>query len=158
MATDDPISHDEYLALLAARVGKEPSKALPKPKYNDPANQNIQKGLKMHLKAADGKVQEWWIYTRSRDSSHGYPKEAPYCRESVSSRQWDSTSDIADSWAHSAEMEMVDELIDTMDGVHKAAITAEMRNRESGRVWRVTGKYEDAVEALAILLCNNDII
>lgn len=144
----------ELLDLHARRIGKEPSRALPSIKYKNPERHAKAKGVRMELKAADSKLQAWWVYTRLRDSSHGYPKEAPYCREAVSSRQWESTSEIADAWRHSVEMEQVDEIINSPAlSLYRAAICSQMRNYESGaQVWRSSGSYADALDIVDRLL------
>ena len=156
MTDDLPLA--ELLELYAIREGKEPSRALPKNQYGNPERQTRMKGARMHLISALGKLKAWWIYTRLRDRDQGYPSVAPYCKESKSSRQWETTEELIDGWCHNDEMERIDTLIDSMDGVHKAAIVAEMRNQEAARVWRTNGTFERALEEIASLLLYEKII
>lgn len=163
---DEPISTEEWLALHLLRAGKEPSKALPAPKYHDPAT----KGARMYIKQAESKLKAWWVYTRLRDRVGDYPAVSPMFREFVSSwaRDENSTSDLADSITHSVEMEHICLIIDGdperpeypgIADIHKAAIVGQMRKFEvNANVWRYPGDYSVALDVVARLLREAEII
>lgn len=142
----------ELVELHLIRHGKPESNALPSNQYRNPANTATMKGIRMHLKAADIKIQAWWVYSRIRDMELGYPDVSPMFKEVKSSRQWETTDDLVAGWERAGLMEKVDELMESLDGAYRAAIAAEMRNREDGMVWRTGTPYQDALEAVDMLL------
>lgn len=122
----------------------------------------------MYIGQAESKLKAWWVYTRNRDSVGGYPSVSPMFRESVSSRQWDQTSDIADAITHNVEMEHICLIIDGdpdrpeypgIADIHKAAIVGQMRRFEvKANVWRYPGDYSVALDVVARLLREEGII
>ena len=158
---DEPISTEEWLA-LHPEGGKEPSKALPAPKYHDPAT----KGARMYIKQAESKLFTGG-FTR-RDRVGDYPAVSPMFREFVSSWAREFTSDLADSITHSVEMEHICLIIDGdperpeypgIADIHKAAIVGQMRKFEvNANVWRYPGDYSVALDVVARLLREAEII
>ena len=136
MTDDEPITTEEWLALHLIRAGKEPSKALPAPKYHDPASKAIKtKGALMHAKA-DELLQEWWEWSRKYRPHLGVPRIAPYCRESGNvGRQWDDPSDISSDEARRSVMRSVEFCVDSLPTHHSISIGLHMRNRLA-QVWR----------------------
>lgn len=148
----ETLSTEELLSLHFIRVGKEPSKALPSIKYQNPANHAKAKGIRMHLKAADSLLWKWWVYTRRRDNGIG-EGVAHYYRDIKPSRQWDRENDITDSYEHAATLRKIDrDIIPTLKPTQCAAICVEMRNREGARVWRTDGNYGEALADVDIKL------
>lgn len=102
---------------------------------------------------AEELLLEHWYWAKGYRPKLGAPRISPYSRESVSSRQWDNTSDIADESCRRSTMEAVEWCIDALPGYQYAqAIGIEMRNRASGaKVWRAVDcavSYADALTAI----------
>jgi hypothetical protein len=65
---DPPITRDEYLALLAARIGKEPSMALPAHFYSNPQNKEVSvQKTKDAEKLLEVPLDNWIRWGKKRD-------------------------------------------------------------------------------------------
>ncbi|WP_050463263.1 hypothetical protein [Herbaspirillum autotrophicum] len=147
----------DMLALMLARAGKENSRALPARQYGDPAN-HVEFGRAMEYKEiADALLQEWHDWSAAYRPALGMPGCSPSSRQAQSSKQWQSTHEIAEESVRKAEMEVIEWCVDALKPQYRQAIGIEMRNRGSGAmVWRQrapgVASYADALEAILPLL------
>lgn len=114
----------------------------------------------MNKEKADQLLIEWHLWASNWRPDLGVPGCAPECRGSTSSRQWDSTSDIADETCYKLGMDAVQRSFDALDAPFKNAIAMEMRNRASNsQVWKPTmGKtYDEALEAIMVPMRKNGL-
>ena len=89
----------------------------------------------------------------------GIDSTAPYCKQAVSSRQWQDTGEIADSYQHSATLRKIDkEIMQGLEPKDAAAICFEFRNREAGRVWRVAGDYQAALGRVDVMMREKGVL
>ena len=109
---------------------------------------------------ADQLLIEWHMWASSWRPDLGVPGCAPECRGATSSRQWDSTSEIADDTCYKLEMDAVQRSFDALDAPFKNAIAMEMRNRAGNvRTWRSTmgNTYDEALEAIMPVMRKNGL-
>jgi hypothetical protein len=109
---------------------------------------------------ADQLLTEWHLWASSWRPDLGVPGCAPECRGASSSRQWDSTSEIADDACFKLEMDAVQASFDILDAPYKNAIAMEMRNRVSDtKLWvPVMGKtYDEALDAIIPIMNKNGL-
>lgn len=152
----------DILALMLVRDGKERSRALPEYCYHDPANIGINFKRKevtvdrpSAREQADQLLIEWHRWSAAYRPNLGAPRIAPYCQESVSSRQYDAPADLSYDRVHRAQMQAVDFCMDAIAVAMQQAIGTEMRNREvSARVWRSHGNvtYTEALDAIVPIM------
>jgi hypothetical protein len=110
---------------------------------------------------ADALLMEHYFWQKSWREKLGYGNAAPECRQSRSSRQWDSTAEIVDEAVTHLEMEAVDWCMDEIGGEYRQAIGVEMRNREAKvSVWRPTTKrtYTEAVAIIIPLMRRKNLL
>ncbi len=94
---------------------------------------------------------EWYDWSRGYRPDLDSPGCSPACRNSKSSRQWDSTADILREECGQMEMEAVQESYEAIHFHYQSAIGVEMRNRISrAKVWRspFDKTYEEAIEKI----------
>lgn len=102
---------------------------------------------------ADALLVEHYHWQKDWRPSLGTPRCAPECRQAVTSRQWDSTEDLHDSYLHKKEMEAVEWCLDELPSAHRQSIGIEMRNREvKAKVWRAGGTVPTFADALALIM------
>jgi hypothetical protein len=97
---------------------------------------------------ADELLVEWYFWSSGYRPDLDMPGCAPACRDSTSSRQFDTTTEITRDLCDRLDMEAVQYCYDAISFPFQNAIGIEMRNRQvKVRVWRsVMGKtYEEAV-------------
>lgn len=86
---------------------------------------------------ADLLLVDWYVWSMSYRPALGVPGCDPACRQSTSSRQWDTTLEITREVADQLEIEAVQACYDALDLPYQVAIGIEMRNRMSrAAVWR----------------------
>jgi len=86
---------------------------------------------------ADALLIEWYRWSKAYRPALGAPRIAPYCRESTTSKQYDSASDLSHDRVYQNEMKAVDYCMDAIAVDMQQAIGTEMRNREArAKVWR----------------------
>lgn len=110
---------------------------------------------------ADALLVEHYFWQKSWRPKLGYGRCSPECRESISSRQWDTTADITREQADRLDMEAVEWCIDELPGDLRQTINCEMRNREAkASVWRpASGRsYGDAVAAIIPLMRKKSLL
>jgi len=94
----------------------------------------------------DDLLAEWhkWSKAFAILGSHG---TAPMFTGQVSSRQWDSESDVVDGTLHNTQMEAVDFHIGEMKPEHRTAIYLNARNLHTGKqVWNSLRLPSDQTE------------
>lgn len=94
---------------------------------------------------------EWYDWSRGYRPSLGAPGCSPACRDSRSSRQWDTTCEIVRDLADVMEMAAVQAAYDAIHFHFQAAIGVEMRNKISrAKVWRspFPETYTEALEKI----------
>jgi hypothetical protein len=104
---------------------------------------------------ADALLMEHYHWQKTWRPALGAPRCAPECRQAITSRQWDTTEDLHDSYLHAKEMEAVEWCLDELIGELRQVIGVEMRNREAkATVWRPTTKrtYTEAVAVIIPLM------
>jgi hypothetical protein len=100
---------------------------------------------------ADLLLIEWYEWSSGYRPDLDVPGCSPACRDSRSSRQWDSTTDITRELADRLTMEAVQFCYDSIHFHFQNAIGVEMRNRLARvNVWRSPfGRtYDEALEAI----------
>jgi hypothetical protein len=110
---------------------------------------------------ADALLVEHYYWQKTWKPKLGYGMCSPECRQSVSSRQWDSTADITREQADRADMDSVDWCMDELDGESRQIIGCEMRNRDAkASVWRPTTKrtYTEAVAIIIPLMRRKNLL
>ena len=110
---------------------------------------------------ADALLTEHYFYEKPWRPHTGFSKCAPECRQAVSSRQWDSTEDIADDACTRMKMEAVEFCINAVTSECRQAIGIEMKNREAGaQVWRSPSplSYPEAVAMIMPLMRKKDLL
>jgi hypothetical protein len=110
---------------------------------------------------ADALLTEHYYWQKSYREKLGYGNAAPECRQSRSSRQWDSTAEIVDEAVAHLEMEAVDWCMDAATPECRQAIGKEMRNREAGaKVWRSPSPmtYSEALDMIVPMMKKKDLI
>lgn len=101
---------------------------------------------------ADGLLIEWHRWTAMYRPALGVPRVAPYCQQSVTSKQYDDPADLVHDKVYQNEMKAVDYCVCAIAVPMQQAIGTEMRNREAKhKVWRDPGGATYA-EALAAIL------
>lgn len=106
----------------------------------------VNKGIDMiaidETTKADALLMEHYYWQKDWRPALGAPRCSPECRQSVSSRQWDTTEDLHDSYLHKKEMESVEWCLDSIAYPYRQAISIEMLNREAGaHVWQSPAEY-----------------
>jgi hypothetical protein len=104
---------------------------------------------------ADYLLVEWYEWESQWGPKLGAPRVAPYCQQSVSSRQWESSTDASCGRLHVVRMKAVDFCVSKLPTPLRGAIGLEMRNRQvNARVWRqpAGGTFEEAIVALMPIL------
>lgn len=94
---------------------------------------------------------EWYLYSKSWKPALGYPGADPACRQSVSSKQHDTTTEIVEETCDRITIQRTDECVNELDGKYQNAIGCEMRNREVGaKVWhpKMGATYRESVEKI----------
>ncbi|MBW9336218.1 hypothetical protein FEE59_22125 [Herbaspirillum sp. RU 5E] len=91
------------------------------------------------LRRADALLEEWHAWSATYRPALGIPGCSPSSRQAQSSKQWQSTSEIAEESARKAEMESVEWCIDALKLHQRQAIGIEMKNRAvAAKVWRAS--------------------
>jgi hypothetical protein len=106
----------------------------------------------------DGLLAEWhkWAKSFAILGSHG---TAPMFNGLVSSRQWDSESDVIDGDLHHNQMESVDFHISELEPTHRTAIQIQARNLYTGKsVWSSARLPIDVNERTVILAMARNIL
>jgi hypothetical protein len=102
---------------------------------------------------AESLLMDWYRWSAAYRPKLGAPRVAPYCQQSVSSKQYDDPADLAQDRVFQAQMESVDWCIDAIAVPMRQAIGIEMKNREVGRsVWRCPGATSFAVALDAVIV------
>lgn len=147
----------DMLQLMLARDGKEISSAKPIHRYRDPAQQVQLPREEERKRKADALLEEWHAWSAAYRPALGIPGCSPSSRQAQSSKQWQSTYEIADEFARKAEMEAVEWCVDALKFQYRQAIGVEMRNRSAkAKVWRGPtldpNAYREALEDLLPIL------
>lgn len=141
----------DMLSLMLARAGKEKSRALPQRAYQNPES-NVEFGRAMeYKKIADQLLEEWHAWSAQYRPALGVPGCSPASREAQSSKQWQSTAEIAEDSIRRLEMENVEWCVDAIALPCRQAIGIEMKNRAvRARVWSCPGAatYAEALEVI----------
>ena len=70
----------------------------------------------------------------------------------ISSKQWDSESDVTDSALHNAQMKAVDIHVNELDPLHRTALQLQARNLVTGfSVWQSARLPSDVAQRAVIL-------
>lgn len=104
---------------------------------------------------ADQLLDEWHSWSASYRPHLGVPRCSPACRDSQSSKQWDTTTDINNDRVRKAEMDAVEFCVYTLPADYQKAIGIEMRNRQSSaKVWRARNSvtYSSAVDMIVPIM------
>ena len=104
---------------------------------------------------ADRYLEDWYRVTRTYKEKLGYPTIAPYCKQFKSSRQYESTSDLAWQSLSSAMFDKINLSVMALTLPDQAAIQREMKNRFSrAKVWRysLASSYPLALEHVTELM------
>jgi hypothetical protein len=104
---------------------------------------------------ADALLVEWHDWTASYRPALGGDRASATCRQALSSRQYEDSTEASCSGLHATEMKSVAFCVDQLPTAQQLAIGIEMRNRGSGaRVWRNwhADTYENALEAIRPLM------
>lgn len=151
------MTDDQFFGWLA-RQDKPASKALPRHMYGDPANNinfNRNKGADMDRPSdrekADCLLIEHYRWSAAYRPNLGVPRIAPYCKESVTSRQYDDAADLTHDKVYQNEMKAVDFCLDALTVSMQQAIGTEMKNRvATARVWRSPSNvtFSEALDAI----------
>jgi hypothetical protein len=152
------MTEDEFQAWLR-RQDKPPTRALPQSRYRDPATQNFsmrRKGADMDRQSdrekADSLLIEHHRWSAAYRPNLGAPKISPYCRESMTSKQYDDPADLTHDKVYQNEMKAVDYCLDTLPVPMQQAIGTEMRNRvATARVWRSPSNVSFAAALDAVI-------
>lgn len=115
------------------------------------------------LRRADALLEEWHAWSATYRPALGIPGCSPSSRQAQSSKQWQSTTEIAEESARKAEMESVEWCVDALVFSHRQAIGLEMRNRRArARVWnsrsREYGSYGAALEEIMPLMIKRALL
>lgn len=143
---------------VGGRMSQEKSRAQPWYVYRNP-EQHVKLSGKREVivdrmsdrEQADSLLVEWFRWANQWRPNLGAPRIAPYCRQSESSKQYDSTTDLTHDRVHQKEMEAVEFCVDALAVPLQQAIGSEMRNREvNAKVWRnpANRSYSEALEAI----------
>jgi len=100
---------------------------------------------------ADDLLESWHHYSSSYRPNLGVPRIAPYCKQSKSSRQYETASDLTDQHMRKDLAESVEYCVDQLELRHRAAIGIEMKNRAvKARVWscKSASTYAEALQAV----------
>jgi hypothetical protein len=100
---------------------------------------------------ADRLLLDWYEWSRQYRPDLDAPGCSPACRDSRTSRQWDSTTDIAREVADRMEMQAVQDSYDAIPLEYRSAIGVEMRNKLSkAKVWRspYPQTYDEALDLI----------
>jgi len=100
---------------------------------------------------ADALLVEWHDWTASYRPALGSERTSATCRQALSSRQYEDSTEASCSGLYVNEMKSVAFCVDQLPIAQQVAIGIEMRNRGSrARVWRNDNAdtYENAVEAI----------
>lgn len=101
---------------------------------------------------ADALLVEWHQWTAMYKPKLGVPRTAPYCQQSVTSKQYDDPADLSHDRVYQAQMQAVAYCVDTIEVPMQQAIGCEMKNREVNvKVWRSPAGKTYA-EALIVIL------
>ena len=100
------------------------------------------------IKEADELLVKWYRITQGDRGVRWFPRVAPYCRQSKSSRQYQDASDL--SWDSISKIvyEKVTLAVEKLELDDYAAIQQEMKNRQIGRqVWKykTASTYQQAL-------------
>lgn len=148
---------EEKFQAWLIRQDKEKSRALETRYYGDPSKAarftKKEAGELDRLsdrEIADSLLMEWYRWAKEWRPKLGAPRVSPYCRQSVSSRQYDEDAAYDKVWQK--QMEAVDYCVDAIAVSMQQAIGTEMRNRASkAKVWRDPGNKSYLEALLAIL-------
>jgi hypothetical protein len=156
--TGGGVMNDEQFFGWLRRQGKPESKALPSWQYGNPENFTALgqgKGVTVEriseTEQADVMLMEWYRWSKAYRPNLGAQRIAPYCRQSVSSKQYEEASDLTHDRVYQNEMHAVEYCVDALAVPLQQAIGSEMRNREvKAKVWRDPGNasYREALEAV----------
>lgn len=94
---------------------------------------------------------EWYDWSRGYRPDLDVPGCSPACRDSQTSRQWESTTDLARDLADLMELQAVQESYDAIHFHYQSAIGVEMRNKlAKAKMWRSPFEktYEEALEQI----------
>lgn len=103
------------------------------------------------FEVADSLLWDWYLYSKTWRPHLGYPGCDPACRQSVSSKQYDSTTEIVEETCDRLTIQKTDECVNELEGKYHNAIGCEMKNKEVGfKVWRpqMGATYFEAVEKI----------
>ena len=101
--------------------------------------------------ALDDLLAEWhrWSIGYSVLGQHG---TAPMFNGLVSSKQWDSESDVIDGNLHHSQMEAVDFHISEMQPLHRTAIGIQARNLATGHSVWTSARLPADLEARSLIV------
>lgn len=104
---------------------------------------------------ADCLLIEHYRWSAAYRPNLGVPRIAPYCKESVTSRQYDDAGDLTHDAVYQNEMKAVDYCLDALTAPMRQSIGTEMRNRvATARVWRSPSNvpFGQALEAVIVVM------
>lgn len=117
-----------------------------------PAKEQSLADREEQLRRADALLEEWHAWSATYRPALGIPGCSPSSRQAQSSKQWQSTTEIAEESTRKAEMEAVEWCVDAIDFSLRQAIGCEMRNRRAtATVWRGYSQRSFA-EALRVIV------
>lgn len=149
------------LELNVTRIDKPASSAMPMRRYQDPAKHIEFEKAKEFKALADALLEEWHAWSAAYRPALGVPGCSPSSRQAQSSKQFQSTAEIAEDTIRRAEMESVEWCVDGLPLGCRQAIGIEMRNREvRARVWRspTATTYDDALEAILPIMKKRSLL
>ena len=103
------------------------------------------------IEIADSLLSEWHHWADQYRPKLGAPRIAPYCQQSVTSRQWESSTDASCSRLQGERLKKVEFCIDQLPTSHSMAIGLEMKNRQvRHQVWSNprASTYQEALAAV----------
>lgn len=130
-------------------------------RVRSPVREEQSADYEEQLRRADALLEEWHAWSATYRPALGMPGCSPSSRQAQSSKQWQSTTEIAEESTRKMEMETVEWCVDALDFPYRNAIGIEMRNRGCGiKVWRgrSAGSYEDALQAVLPLMVKKSLV
>lgn len=107
-------------------------------------------------------LTEWFAWSDRYRPKTGIPRVAPMFGQSVTSRQWEDSTDASCSRLHGQQMTAVDFCVDQLPAMYRTTIGIEMRNRQvSARVWRHradAAQFAEAIESLIPIMLKEGLI
>lgn len=104
---------------------------------------------------ADALLLEWYHWSAAYRPALGGERTSVSCRQAMSSRQYEDSTEASCGRLHVNEMRSVAFCVDQLPMAQQVAIGIEMKNRGArARVWRSSAAdtYENAIEAICPIM------